>query len=130
MEYNDLRKLASIAMHADPAAPTAYSFGDEKYTLAQVNEALAAEFRKLAGNYRDYRDNKNTIFRLIEETIDEVLPQRVEQQYAQFAEVKTIGNGDKAIFRTRITEFARKRAKTFVTRVGLATKSSCLMGLV
>lgn len=127
MDYKDLKKLASIAMHADPAAPTAYSFGEENYTLAQINEALATEFRKLAGTYRDYRENKNTIFRLIEETIDEVLPQRVEQQYAQFAEVRTVGNGDKAIFRTRITEFARKRAKTFVTRVGLAGRYEVFM---
>ena len=76
MEYNDLRELARIALKADPSAPTAYSFGNESYTLDQVNEALATEFRKLAGNYRDYRDNKNTIFRLIEETIDEVLPEQ------------------------------------------------------
>lgn len=98
MDYKDLKELARIAMHADPAAPTAYSFGNESYTLDQVNEALATEFQKLAGTYRDYRENKNVIFRLIEETIDEVLPARVEQQYAQFAEVRNVAQGDKAIF--------------------------------
>ena len=100
MEYNDLLSLARIALNADPSAPTAYSFGEEKYTLDQVNEALATEFRRLAGTYSDYRENKNTIFRLIEQTIDEVLPARVEAQYAQFAEVRTVANGDKAVFRT------------------------------
>lgn len=127
MEYNDLRELARIALKADPSAPTAYSFGNESYTLDQVNEALATEFRHLAGNYRDYRENKNVIFRLIEETIDEVLPARVEQQYAQFAEVRNVAQGDKAIFRMRITEAARKRAKTFVTRVGLAGRYEVFM---
>lgn len=127
MEYNDLRELARIALKADPTAPTAYSFGNESYTLDQVNEALATEFRQLAGSYRDYRENKNLIFRLIEETIDEVLPARVEAQYAQFAEVRNVAQGDKAIFRTRITEAARKRAKTFVTRVGLAGRYEVFM---
>lgn len=127
MEYNDLRELARIAVKADPTAPTAYSFGNESYTLDQVNAALATEFQKLAGTYRDYRENKNVIFRLIEETIDEVLPARVEQQYAQFAEVRNVAQGDKAIFRMRVTEAARKRAKTFVTRVGLAGRYEVFM---
>ena len=64
MDYNDLRELARIAVKADPSAPTAYSFGNESYTLAQVNAALATEFQKLAGTYRDYRENKNIIFRI------------------------------------------------------------------
>lgn len=128
MEYKDLLALARIAVKADPAAPVAYSFGNESYTLDQVNEALANEFRKLAGNYRDYRDNRNTIFRLIEESIDEVLPAKVEQQYQQFAEVRNVPNGDKAIFRIRVTEAARKRAKAnFVTRVGLAGRYEVFM---
>ena len=37
-----------------------------------------------------------------------------------FAEIKTLAQGDKARFVTRITESARRRAKRFVTRVGLA----------
>lgn len=127
MEYNDLLSLARIALKADPSAPTAYSFGEESYTLDQVNEALATEFRKLAGSYSDYRENKNTIFRLIEQTIDEVLPARVEAQYAQFAEVRNVAQGDKAVFRMNITEAARKRAKTFVTRVGLAGRYEVFM---
>ena len=127
MEYNDLRELARIAVKADPTAHTAYSFGNESYTLDLVNAALATEFQKLAGTYRDYRENKNVIFRLIEETIDEVLPARVEQQYAQFAEVRNVAQGDKAVFRMRVTEAARKRAKTFVTRVGLAGRYEVFM---
>ena len=127
MEYNDLLELARIAVNADPTAPTAYSFGNESYTLDQVNSALQSEFQKLAGSYADYRENKNLIFRLIEQTIDEVLPARVEQQYAQFAEVRNVANGDKAVFRMRVTEAARKRAKTFVTRVGLAGRYEVFM---
>lgn len=128
MDYKELLELARIAVKADPKAPVAYTYKNESYTLADVNNAIAAEFQKLAGNYRDYRENQNVIFRLIEETIDEVLPARVEQQYEQFAEVRNVAQGEKAVFKIRVTEFARKRAKTnFVTRVGLAGRYEVFM---
>ena len=137
MDYKDLRNLAFAAVRADKNAPVAYSFEQngqvEKYSAAEVNAALRNEFSKLLGGesaknrYAAYRENKNTIFRLVEETIDEVLPRKVEQQYMDFAEVKTLAQGDKAIFRKRITEASRKRAKTFVTQVGLAGRYEVFM---
>ena len=45
----------------------------------------------------------------------------------QFADVKVLPQGDKAIFRKRITEASRKRAKTFVTQVGLAGRYEVFM---
>lgn len=127
MEYKDLRELAFAAMKAEKNAAVAYSFGDEKFSTAQVNEALRTELQKMTATYADYRDNKNRIFRLVEESIDEVLPKKVEEQYMQFAETKTIAQGDKAVFRIRITEAAKKRAKSFVTRVGLAGRYEVFM---
>ena len=128
MDYKGLRELARIAVSADPKAPVAYSFGEETFTLDQVNEALASEFKALAPDYRTYKENQNTIFRLIEETISEVLPAKVEQQYMQFAEVRRVAQGDKAIFRQRISEAAKIRAKkNFVTRVGLAGRYEVFM---
>lgn len=127
MEYKELRDLAFAAIKAEKNAPVAYSFGNETFSADEVNKVLRNEFQKLAGDYRSYRENKNTIFALIEETIDEVLPQKVEQQYMQFADVKVLPQGDKAIFRKRITEASRKRAKTFVTQVGLAGRYEVFM---
>ena len=127
MEYKELRDLAFAAIKAEKNAPVAYSFGNETFSAEDVNKALRAEFQKLAGDYRSYRENKNTIFALIEETIDEVLPQKVEEQYMQFADVKVLPQGDKAIFRKRITEASRKRAKAFVTQVGLAGRYEVFM---
>ena len=131
MEFKDMLELAKISVKADPKAPVAYSFGEEKYSLEQVNKTLQNEFAALLGEgdnrYRAFQENKNCIFRLIEETIDEVLPQRVEQRYMDFAETKTIAQGDKATFTLKITEAARKRAKTFVTRVGLAGRYETFM---
>ena len=83
-----------------------------------MNETLRAELNELAGNYSLYRENRNLIFSMIEETLDEVLPKKVIQQYDQFAEVKTFAQGDKPVFRRPLSQ--RNRAKQFVTRVGLA----------
>lgn len=134
LAYNDLVKLAKSAVKAEGAAPVAYSFKNsdgtvENYSAAQVNAVLRQEIEELVprGDYYAWQENKNTIFRLLTEVLDEVLPKKVEAQYMQFAEVKTIAQGDKAVFRRRITEAARKRAKGFVTAVGLAGRYETFM---
>ncbi len=116
MNREDLFKLAKAARNN---APLTYS-KDENYTAEMVNDALRAQFELLGGSLQAFRRNKNTIFELIENTIDEVLPVKVMQQYERFADVQSIAQGDQAVFKLRITEAARKRAKAFVTRVGLA----------
>ena len=103
---------------ADPSAPTSYSFNGKTLSYEAMNETLRAELNELAGNYSLYRENRNLIFSMIEETLDEVLPKKVIQQYDQFAEVKTFAQGDKPVFRRPLSQ--RNRAKQFVTRVGLA----------
>ena len=115
---NDLIKLAKIAVSANPSST--YSYGEEKFSCAELNETLRNELKELAGTYRLYEANKNTIFELIEETINDVLPKKVMEQYGMFAEVKTFAQGDKPIFTQKITTAAKRRAKQFVTRVGLA----------
>lgn len=127
MEFNDLRALAKAAVKAPKNAAVAYSFGEETFSAEEVNKALRNEFAKLACDYRTYRENKNTIFRLIEETIDDILPQKVMDQYMQFADVRVLPQGDKAIFRQRITEASKRRAKTFVSKVGLAGRYEVFM---
>lgn len=120
MEFNDILTLAKTVAKANPSAPVAYSFNDKKYGYDEMNEALRTEFKALASDYRTYKINQNTIFALIEQTIDDVLPQRVLEQYGQFAEIKTFGQGDKPIFTQKITTASRRRAKTFIGKVGLA----------
>ena len=120
LNKNELVKLAKTVASANPTSQVAYSFGEEKFSYSDLNETLRSELRELAGTYSLYRENKNTIFSLIEETIDDVLPKKVMEQYAQFAEIKTYAQGDKPIFTQRITAAAKRRAKRFVTKVGLA----------
>ena len=116
----DLLKLAKTVANADPSSKVAYSYGDTQLSYSAMNETLRSELRELAGTYSLYRENKNTIFELIETTINDVLPKKVLEQYGMFAEVKTFANGDKPIFTQKITTAAKRRAKQFVTRVGLA----------
>lgn len=118
LDKMNLIQLAKTVAKANPSAPVSYSWNGENFTYDQMNETLRREFKELAGTYSLYRENKNLIFSIIEETISEVLPKKVEQAYMQFAETKTFAQGDKAIFK-RKRDNSRQRAKQFVTRVGL-----------
>lgn len=120
LNKSDLVKLAKVVAGANPSSQVAYSFNDEKFSYEDLNDTLRNELRELAGTYALYRENKNTIFALIEETINDVLPKKVMEQYGQFAEVKTFAQGDRPIFRQKISVASRRRAKQFITKVGLA----------
>ena len=117
---SELVKLAKITANANPSSVTAYSFGEENFSYSELNETLRSEMKAIAGTYQLYRENQNTVFALIEETIDDVLPKKVIEQYGQFAEVKTFAQGDRPVFVQKITQAAKRRAKQFITKVGLA----------
>ena len=120
LNKENLITLAKTVAQANPASQVAYSYGEDKFSYAELNETLRNELRELAGTYSLYRENKNLIFSLIEETIDDILPKKVLEQYGQFAEIKTFAQGDKPVFTQRITTAAKRRAKQFITKVGLA----------
>ena len=120
MERKQLIELAKVVAKADSSSKTAYSYGDEKFSYAELNETLRKELNEIAGTYQLYRENKNLVFALIEQTIDDVLPVKVLQQYGQFAEIKTFAQGDRPVFTQKITTAAKRRAKQFITKVGLA----------
>ena len=120
LEFKDLLTLAKTVAKANPSVATAYSFGDKKFGYSELEDTLRDEFNELAGTYSLYRENKNTIFALMEQTIDDVLPTKVMEQYSQFAEIKTFNQGDKPIFTQKITTASRRRAKQFIGKVGLA----------
>ena len=120
LEFKDMLTLAKTVAKADPLAPTAYSFGDKKFGYSDLQDTLREEFKEIAGTYSLYRENKNTVFALLEQTIDDVLPTKVMQEYSQFAEIKTFAQGDKPIFTQKITTASRRRAKQFIGKVGLA----------
>ena len=107
-----------VAKHE--TSPVAYSFEEKNFSYQEVEKLFNEEMKELAGDYNKYRRNQVAVFELIEKTIDEVLPIKVKEQFGIFADTEQVAQGDKYIFRQRITEAAKKRAKQFVTRVGLA----------
>lgn len=120
LSFKDLVTLAKTVARANPSASVAYSFGNDKFSYNDLQETLREHLNEIAGTYSLYRENKNMVFKLFEEVIEDVLPQKVMEQYSQFAEIKTFAQGDKPIFRQKVTQASRRRAKQFIGKVGLA----------
>lgn len=120
LKRQDLQTLMLTVARANPSSQTAYSFNGENFSYDVLNETLRNELQEIAGTYQLYRENQNMVFSLIENTIDDVLPKKVMEQYAQFAETKTFAQGDKPVFTQKITVAAKRRALQFITKVGLA----------
>ena len=120
LEFKDMLTLTKLVANAKPSAPVAYSYGDKQFSYSDLADTVRSEFAALAPDYRTYKVNQNTIFALLEQTIDDVLPKRVLEQYSQFAEIKTFSQGDKPIFTQKITQASKRRAKQFIGKVGLA----------
>ena len=118
LERNQLVQLMKTVAKAERSNPVAYSFNGTDYSYDALNETLRQELNAYVGTYADYRENKNLVFSIIEEVLDDVLPKKVVQNYGEFAEVRTFAQGDKVQFRRKIN--SRNRAKQFITRVGLA----------
>jgi len=118
LSKQDLVQLGKIAMTANASAPTAYSFNGQSLTYSAVNETLREELNALAETHALYRENKNLIFSIMEEILDDVLPKAVTDRYAGLATVKVFAQGDKPEFKRNRTN--NRRAKQFITRVGLA----------
>lgn len=108
MNKEDLRKLAACAIQRK--AP-------ENYSIASVDEALKEEFARLCKNVNDFQRNKYDIYEIIIENADQVVPQKVMAAFAPFAEVISVNNGVKPMFKKGL--LGRNRAKKFLTQVGL-----------
>lgn len=115
LQKNDLLALMKAVAKSEPSKT--YSFQKVSMTYEEMNNTLRDELNALAGTYSLYRENKNLIFSLLEETMNEVLPVRVLERYGQFAESKTFKQGDRPVFTRKM---GTMRAKQFVTRVGQA----------
>lgn len=120
LDVKNLFELAKVTANAKAGSPVAYSFGDNKFSYTELNETLRKELNEYAATPALYRENKNTIFSLMEVIVDDVLPVKVMEMYGQFAEIKQFAQGEKAIFTQRVTAASRRRAKQFITKVGLA----------
>ena len=114
--YADNLALAKVLMSKkNPSGK--YSLNGQEVSYDSLNDTLQANLKEIAGTPQLWRENKNTVFSLIEQTLDTVMPKNVLDTYGMFADVTTIGQGDTMVYHRKIGE---QRAKQFVTRVALA----------
>ena len=108
MTIKEMKELALCA--AKNEAPANYS-------MENVNDALVEALRDMAGSVNQFMKNRYDIYEIIVEAADEVVPKNVIDAVGVFAEVRQVGQGQKALFRTNL---GRTRAKKFLTQVGLS----------
>lgn len=120
LKREELFALAKATAKASVNPSSSFAFGDKKLSYEALDTKFREQMNGLAGTYADYRENQNLIFSLLEQSVDEVLPAKVLEQYGQFAEVKTYAENDRPVFNVRISEASRRRARGFVTRAATA----------
>ena len=117
---NELIELARASARASLNPSATYSFGGQSLSAKALEKTYIDHLNILGKTPQDFRENKNLIYTLLEIGLTEVLPAKVMQNYGQFADVRTFAQGDKPVYKVRISEASKRRAKQFVTRVGLA----------
>ena len=120
LERKSLIELAKATAKASVNPSLTFSFGEETLSANALESTFRKELQELAATPALYRQNKNTIFELVEIQLTEVLPPRIVNEYGQFADVRTFPQGVQPIFYQKISEASKRRAKQFVTKVGLA----------
>lgn len=106
-----LDQIKELALHSvKGTAPATFS-------VENVNEALKDALHELGGSMNQFMKNRYDIYQIYIDVADEIVPKKVMDAVSRFAEVKTVANGEKVIFKTRL---GKDRARRFVTRVGLA----------
>ena len=108
MTIKEMKELALCA--AKNEAPANYS-------MENVNDALVEGLREMAGSVNQFMKNRYDIYEIIIEAADEVVPNKVIDAVGIFAEVRQVGQGQKAMFTTKL---GRTRARKFLTQVGLS----------
>ena len=108
-----LQELREIALHCVKGTVPA-NFQNKS---VDMDAAFADGLKEFAGSINQFMKNRYDLYDIIIEAADEVLPKKVLDAVGIFAEVKTVDQGQKAIFRKKL---GRQRAKKFLTQVGLS----------
>ena len=107
----NIAELKELALHsARGTAPATFS-------AENVNAAFTDGLKELASNYYEFMENRYTIYSILTETVDDIVPNKVIDAVGIFAEVRTAKQGEKVLFKTKL---GKQRAKKFLTRVGLS----------
>ena len=107
-----IKELKELALHAARGTAPA------EYTASNVDEALRGELAQMCSSINNFMRNRYDIYDIIIETADEIVPTKVIDVMGTFAEIKSVPQGQKAIFKRGL--IGRNRAKKFLTQVGLS----------
>lgn len=106
-----IKELKELALHSvRGTAPANFSNGT-------VDEALRGEMQNLASTFNEFMKNRYDIFEIVVTAVDEVIPKKSLEVLGAFAEIRTVADGQKALFKTSL---GKQRAKKFLTQVGLS----------
>ena len=108
MTIKELKELAVYA--AKNEAPANYS-------TSSVDAALRDGFKEMSSSVAQFMKNRYDIYEIITQAVDEVVPNKVMDAVGIFAEVQTVPQGTKAVFKQKV---GKTRARKFLTQVGLS----------
>ena len=108
MTIKEMKELALCAAKNEVPA---------NYSMEDVNGALAEALSEMAGSINQFMKNRYDIYDIIIQAADEIVPNKVIDAVGIFADVQQVGQGQKALFRTKL---GKTRAKKFLTQVGLS----------
>lgn len=120
MDFVNQLALAKAAGKATVSPSKSFAFNKQNMSAQALNTAFMKELRELGKTPHEFERNKETIFELLETNLSEVIPAKVLAEYGQFADIQRFAQGTLPVFRVRISEASRLRAKQFVTKVGAA----------
>ena len=106
-------QLKELVLHAAKGTAPA------NFSVSNVDAAVADGLRALCNSVNNFMRNRYDVYEMIIEAVDEVVPQNVIAAISPFAEVVSVPQGQKAIFKLR-NKLGRERAKQFLTQVGLS----------
>ena len=75
LDKANLLSLMRTVANANPSGT--YSYQGESFSYDALNTTLRNELNELVGTEELYQENKNTLFSLIAQTMDEVVPNRL-----------------------------------------------------
>ena len=103
-----IQELKEIALYAAKGTvPASYANQD-----VDVNAAFVDGLKSLAGSINQFMKNRYDIYDIIISVADEIVPKNVIAALGPIAEVQTVAQGQKAIFKQKL---GKMRAKKFLT---------------
>lgn len=106
----ELKSLLYAAFENRPSA----NFSAEDVNEAAVNAIMQKAGLSKDSSSRELRAKEADVFALIEESVDEILPKKLEQVLGEFSEIKTFARDAEVVF--NIEKIGKNRAKLVISK--------------